>query len=88
MTFNFEVIDYEEACKKPEIDETMFNKPRVPMQIELAYTGRDGSRFLQVVTDWRELTQDQKAMFDGASFATFAAGILQSASKSIRNQDF
>jgi len=26
------------------------------MQIQLEYIGRDGSKFIQIVTDWRQLT--------------------------------
>ena len=55
------------------------------MQVQLTYIGRDGSKFLQVVTDWRELTQDEKAMYDGANFALFAASTLQRASKKIKD---
>jgi hypothetical protein len=54
------------------------------MQIQLSYIGRDGSQFLQVITDWRELTNDAKAIYEGANFGLFAASVLQRASKKIK----
>ena len=58
------------------------------MQIQLFYTGRDGSKFMQVITDWRELTNDAKAIYDGANFGLFAASVLQRASRKIKDQEF
>lgn len=40
----------------PEIDKNLYKLKRVPMQIHLTYTGRNNWRYLQIVTDWRELT--------------------------------
>jgi hypothetical protein len=58
------------------------------MQIQLTYVGRNGNKYKQIITDWRELTEDEKAVFDDANFAMFAASVLQRASAKIKTQDF
>ena len=54
------------------------------MQIQLQYVGRKGESYLQVVTDWRELTENEKEIYDGANFGLFAASVLQRASQKIK----
>lgn len=56
VTFQFKTLDGEEVKKKKGVDPALFNRPRVPMQIHMFYTGRDGNKYLQIITDWRELT--------------------------------
>ena len=58
------------------------------MQIQLEYTGRKGEKYLQIITDWRELVEDEKDVYDGANFGLFAASVLQRASKKIRDGEF
>jgi hypothetical protein len=55
------------------------------MQIQLTYIGRNGYKYLQVVTDWRELTFNLDDIYEGANFSLFAASVLQRASAKIKN---
>jgi hypothetical protein len=52
------VLTKEEASKKAGIDIELYNQPRVPMQIQLTYVGRDGNKYKQIITDWRQLTEN------------------------------
>lgn len=54
------------------------------MQIQLTYTGRNNWKYLQIVTDWRELTENLNDIYEGANFSLFAASVLQRASAKIR----
>lgn len=58
------------------------------MQVEIAYTSSNNTRYLQVFTDWREVTTDEAALFEDANFGTFAASILQRVSKCIKDESF
>jgi hypothetical protein len=55
------------------------------MQVQLTYIGRNGSKYLQIVTDWRELTRNLDDIYEGVNFSLFAAGVLQRASAKIKN---
>jgi hypothetical protein len=50
------VLTKEEAGKKAGVELDLFNQKRVPMQVQLTYVGRNGDKYMQVITDWRELT--------------------------------
>lgn len=41
---------------------------------------------MQIFTDWRNLTQNEKDIYDGANYALFTASVLQRASNKIRNK--
>jgi hypothetical protein len=58
------------------------------MQVQISYTGLNGNRYLQVFTDWREMTEDESVLFEDANFGLFAASILQKVSKSIKDENF
>lgn len=53
LSFEFDTISKEEAAKNPNIDLDLYSQARVPMQVQLEYTGRKGERYLQIITDWR-----------------------------------
>lgn len=55
------------------------------MQIQLTYTGRNNWKYLQIVTDWRELTENLNDIYEGANFSLFAASVLQRTSSKIRD---
>lgn len=58
------------------------------MQVQLTYIGRNGWKYLQIVTDWRELTYNEEEVYMGANFSLFAASVLQRASSKIRDGKF
>lgn len=62
----------------------IIKKKRLPMQIQLTYTNPDGERYLQVVNDHRELTDNRADLLNDTNFALFAASTLQKASKFIK----
>ncbi len=80
------MLTEEQAKKKSATDIDLFKCKRVPMQVQLSYTGRDGSKYLQIITDWRELTQNKDDIYNAANFGLFAASVLQNASINIKNE--
>jgi len=58
------------------------------MQIQLTYVGRNNFKYLQIVTDWRELTYNLDDIYEGANFSLFAASVLQRVSNKIRDNKF
>jgi len=54
------------------------------MQVQLTYRGRNGWKYLQVVTDWREITFNLEDIYEGANFCLFAASTLQRTSAKIK----
>lgn len=66
----------------------LFNQPQVPMQVQLTYVGRNGNKYRQVITDWRQLTEDENEIYEGANFGLFAASVLQRASAKIKAENF
>lgn len=66
----------------------LYREKNLPMQVQLTYTGLNGNRYLQVITDWREMTTDEAALFEDANFGVFAASILQKVSKYITDGQF
>lgn len=56
------------------------------MQVHLTYLARNGNKYMQVITDWRQGTEDEKEIYEGANFGLFAASILQRASAKIKAQ--
>ena len=77
-----------EAEKIPEIDMRLFKRKKVPMQIQLEYIGRKGEKYLQIVTDWRELTHNLDDIYEGADFRLFVVSVLQRASSKIKNSQY
>lgn len=67
---------------------TLFEKDEVPMQMQLNYTARDGSKFIQVITENHKLARDKKEMFNDVNFAFFATSTLQRASRMIKDLNF
>jgi uncharacterized membrane protein len=67
------------------VNPDLYNQKNLPMQVQLSYTGLNGNRYLQVFTDWREMTTDEAALFEDANFGVFGASILQKASKHIKD---
>jgi hypothetical protein len=55
------------------------------MQIQLTYTGRNGWRYLQVVTDWREITDNPNEIYLDANFSLFATSVLQCVSSKMKD---
>lgn len=55
------------------------------MQVELGYIGLDGSRYLQVITDWREISGEVKGKdaVGEVDFGIFIINALQKISKFI-----
>lgn len=66
----------------------LYNQAQVPMQVQLTYVGRNGNKYKQVITDWRQLTNDVNEIYDGANFGLFAASVLQRASAKIKAEEF
>ena len=58
------------------------------MQMQLNYTGRDGSKFLHVITENHRLTSDEKEMYNDVNFAFFATSTLQRTSRLIKELNF
>ena len=88
LIFEFIAIFEEEAKKNPLIDLGLYKRTKLPMQLQLEYTGRKGDRFIQVITDWRIMTDDENELYEGANFGLFAASVLQRASDKIRSSEF
>ena len=53
----------DEAKKNPLIDLGLYKRTKLPMQLQLEYTGRKGDRFIQVITDWRIMTDDENEVY-------------------------
>ena len=66
----------------------LFKRPKVPMQIQMSYTGRNGGKYMQVITDWRLLTEDKTLLYEGMNFGLFSASTLQNVSNLIRAEKF
>ena len=78
----------DEAEKIAEIDMALYKMAKVPMQIQLEYLGRKGEKYLQIVTDWRELTTNSDDIYEGADFRLFVVSVLQRASAKIKNSEY
>jgi|JI6StandDraft_1071083.scaffolds.fasta_scaffold01508_23 hypothetical protein len=88
LTYAFDLIPAEEALALKHVNPELYNRKNLPMQVELSYTSPNGNRYMQVFTDWREMTEDESALFEDANFGLFAASILQKVSKSIKDEHF
>ena len=65
-----------------------FANKKVPMQIQLTYTTPSGAKYLQVITDYRILSENKEDLFEEINFALFAASKLQKLSSLIRDERF
>jgi hypothetical protein len=54
------------------------------MQVQLTYTSPSGSKYLQVITDFRILSENEEEIMKDMNFGLFAASNLQSISSLIK----
>lgn len=66
----------------------LFKSTRLPIQLQLTYTGSNSNRYLQVFTDWREVTENEDELVESADFGVLAASIRQLVSRKIRDGEF
>ena len=84
LIFEFQTVHKEDAKNVSSINIDLYKKAKVPMQVQLEYTGRKGEQYLQIITDWRELVEDENDVYEGANFGLFAASVLQRASQKVK----
>ena len=58
------------------------------MQIQLTYITPSGAKYLQVITDYRILSENKEDLFKEMNFGLFAASTLQKLSALIRDERF
>lgn len=58
------------------------------MQVQLTYVSPTGAKYLQVITDYRELSENKEDVLAGMNFGLFAASTLQRISSLIRDSSF
>lgn len=88
VSYQFDIITEEENQGSRIVNPQLFKCNRLPIQIQISYTGRNSSRYLQVFTDWREVTDSVKEIVAATDFKVFSAGMLQHISPMIQNGNF
>lgn len=88
VAYEFDIITEEENKSSKIVNPQMFKCTRLPIQIQISYTGRDSNRYLQVFTDWREVTDNVKEIIAATDFKVFSAGMLQHISPMIQQGNF
>lgn len=58
------------------------------MQVQLTYTSPSGDKYLQVITDFRILSENQAEIMKDMNFGLFAASNLQKISALIKEESF
>jgi hypothetical protein len=58
------------------------------MQVQLTYTSPSGAKYLQVITDYRDLSENKEDVLKEMNFGLFAASTLQRISTLIKNGNF
>ena len=56
----------------------------LPMQVQLTYINPSGEKFIQVINDYREVTQDRNQLLSETNFSLFSSSTLQKVSKLIK----
>lgn len=54
------------------------------MQVQLSYTTPNGVKYLQVITDYRQLSENKEDIFKEMNFGLFSASTLQKVSGLIK----
>jgi hypothetical protein len=83
LTFDFRQILNEEAVAKG-VSLNILSRKRLPMQVQLTYTNPSGEKFIQVINDYREVTQDRNQLLSETNFSLFSSSTLQKVSKLIK----
>lgn len=66
----------------------ILKRKRLPMQVQLTYTNPDGERYIQVINDYREVTEDRNQLLSETNFSLFSSSTLQKVSKLIKEENF
>lgn len=66
----------------------LLNRPKALMQVQLSYTNPSGSKYIQVITDYRLLSNNEDDLLKQLNFRLFAASTLQKVSNLIKTEDF
>ena len=55
------------------------------MQIQVNYNSKNGNKYLQIYTDWRQIVANADELFEDANLGVFAANTLQKVSTAIKD---
>ncbi len=83
LTFDFRQILNEEAVTKG-VSLNILSRKRLPMQVQLTCINPSGEKFIQVINDYREVTQDRNQLLSETNFSLFSSSTLQKVSKLIK----
>ena len=87
LTFNFKTLTKQEA-QAEGLSEEMMAQKRAYMQVQLSYTNPQGSQYTQVITDYRDLSENKEDLMKEMNFGLFAASSLQRISKMVKEERF
>ena len=69
--YDFDIKELDDVVGKYDISLKLFEKAKLPMQIQIVYTGRNGNRYLSIFTDWRVMGSGEDEVLDEMELGTF-----------------